>query len=210
MARKTKEEAEKTRATLIEAAEKIFYTEGVARTSLQKIAESVGLTRGAFYWHFRNKAELMDAMLNKVMMPQETMLEQLIESDPEKPLKNLLKAVQDSMHAMITDQACRRVMTIVMQRCEYIEDMNFFVERCRKNKERMQDRLIVLLESARRKGHLTNVWTPALAAFSMHTFFVGLLMNELERGEKPVSDKDVTTCLQAFFRSLAVSDEVLA
>ncbi len=38
--RRTKEDAEKTRAAILDAAEKVFYQQGVALTSLQEIAEA--------------------------------------------------------------------------------------------------------------------------------------------------------------------------
>lgn len=46
MVRRTKEEAQETRAQIIEAAERAFYKRGVARTTLADIAELAGVTRG--------------------------------------------------------------------------------------------------------------------------------------------------------------------
>ena len=66
MVRRTKEEAQETRAQIIEAAEKAFYKRGVARTTLADIAELAGVTRGAIYWHFNNKAELVQALLDSL------------------------------------------------------------------------------------------------------------------------------------------------
>jgi hypothetical protein len=62
MARKTKEEADKTRHLLLDAAEHLFWEQGVSKTTLASIAEYAGLTRGAIYWHFDNKADLFNAM----------------------------------------------------------------------------------------------------------------------------------------------------
>ena len=58
MARRTKFEAEKTRNAILDAAEKVFYKRGVARTSLEQIARAAHVTRGAVYWHFHDKIEL--------------------------------------------------------------------------------------------------------------------------------------------------------
>ena len=66
MVRRTKEEAQETRAQIIEAAERAFYKRGVARTTLADIAELAGVTRGAIYWHFNNKAELVQALLDSL------------------------------------------------------------------------------------------------------------------------------------------------
>ena len=56
MVRKTKEEAEQTRKELIQAARRVFHQCGVSRSTLEKIAKAAGVTRGAVYWHFKDKA----------------------------------------------------------------------------------------------------------------------------------------------------------
>ena len=65
MARRTKLEAEQTRHAILDAAERIFYAHGVTRTSLEEIAKHAGVTRGAVYWHFKDKIELCEAMLQR-------------------------------------------------------------------------------------------------------------------------------------------------
>ena len=64
MARRTKEEALETRNALLDAAELVFELRGVAGTALQEVAETAGVTRGAVYWHFRDKADLFNAMMD--------------------------------------------------------------------------------------------------------------------------------------------------
>ncbi|MDV7394715.1 TetR family transcriptional regulator, partial [Arthrospira platensis SPKY1] len=63
MVRKTKEEAWETRQRILDAAEQVFQRQGVSRTSLSHIAAEAGVTRGAIYWHFKNKVDLYDAMI---------------------------------------------------------------------------------------------------------------------------------------------------
>lgn len=58
MVRKTKEEAELTRQAVLSAALKVFSRQGYAATRLEEIADEAGVTRGAIYWHFKNKADL--------------------------------------------------------------------------------------------------------------------------------------------------------
>ncbi|MCK5077213.1 MAG: TetR family transcriptional regulator, partial [Calditrichia bacterium] len=56
--RKTKEESEKTKRLLLDTALKVFSQKGYSATRLIDIAKEAGVTRGAIYWHFNNKAEL--------------------------------------------------------------------------------------------------------------------------------------------------------
>ena len=74
MARRTREEALETRNRILDAAERVFNEHGVSRTSLASIASAAGVTRGAVYWHFRDKTDLFDAMMQRVVLPLETML----------------------------------------------------------------------------------------------------------------------------------------
>ena len=75
MARRTKEEAQETRARLLDAAEHVFHEKGVAHASLEDIAAAAEVTRGAVYWHFKDKAELFDAMMQRVVLPMEAIRE---------------------------------------------------------------------------------------------------------------------------------------
>ncbi len=69
MARKTKEEAERTRQLLLECALRVFLEKGYSKTTLQDIASAADLTRGAVYWHFRNKKDLYLALMDTVFEP---------------------------------------------------------------------------------------------------------------------------------------------
>ena len=69
--RRTKEDAAKTREEVLTAAAEIFYENGVSGSSLEKIAQRAGVTRGAIYWHFKDKAELFCEMVARVTMPME-------------------------------------------------------------------------------------------------------------------------------------------
>ena len=77
MARKTKEEALLTRNAILDAAESVFQERGVSNTSLAEIATAAGVTRGAVYWHFANKIDLFDAMVQRVFGSMETKREEL-------------------------------------------------------------------------------------------------------------------------------------
>ena len=73
MVRKTKEDALETRNQLLDAAEKTFLEKGFSHTSLKDVALVAGLTRGAVYWHFKNKADLLEALIERVRLPAETL-----------------------------------------------------------------------------------------------------------------------------------------
>ncbi len=63
MARKTKEEAAETRQNILDAALKVFCEKGYSKTTFVDIAREIGLSKGAVYWHFKTKPDLLAAIV---------------------------------------------------------------------------------------------------------------------------------------------------
>lgn len=61
--KKTAAEAAETRQAILRAALSVFSQRGYAATTLDQVARAAGVTRGAVYWHFANKAALYQALL---------------------------------------------------------------------------------------------------------------------------------------------------
>lgn len=52
-----------TREHIVEIADRLFYQRGFDHTSFADIAEAVGISRGNFYYHFKTKDEMLDAVI---------------------------------------------------------------------------------------------------------------------------------------------------
>jgi len=65
-----------TRDYIIEAADQLFYQQGFDHTSFSNIASAVQISRGNFYYHFKTKDEILDAVINKRLADRRMMLEQ--------------------------------------------------------------------------------------------------------------------------------------
>lgn len=202
MARKTKDEAERTRTCILDAAEQVFFDQGVARTSLEQIALAAKVTRGAVYWHFRDKIELLDAIMKRVFLPQEDILEKLSASDSDHPLRDLKEAYCDALRKMGKDRRRRRVISIMMLRCEYTEEMAPILKRRRACKDRMLTRTQAMLQQARDLGHLSPQWTPRIAALSLQAVMSGLIIGALEGRKAFDLVKTAPACLESFFQTL--------
>ena len=63
MARRTKEAAAETRQQILENALDVFSRKGYSRTTFVDIAKQIGLTKGAVYWHFKTKPDLLVALI---------------------------------------------------------------------------------------------------------------------------------------------------
>jgi AcrR family transcriptional regulator len=64
-----------TRDQIVEAADRLFYQRGFEHTSFSDIADAVGISRGNFYYHFRSKDEILDAVIAARLASTQKMLE---------------------------------------------------------------------------------------------------------------------------------------
>lgn len=123
MARRTKADAQATRAGLLDAAEHLFQSRGVARTSLNDIALAAGTTRGAIYWHFKDKADLFVAMMERVTLPLEQTLAMTDLACGHSPVQQLRHAILQAMRLIARDEQTRRVLLIAAHKVEYTDEL---------------------------------------------------------------------------------------
>ncbi len=64
-----------TRGDIVEAADQLFYRRGYEHTSFSNIADIVQISRGNFYYHFKTKDEILDAVIDARLAKTRTMLE---------------------------------------------------------------------------------------------------------------------------------------
>lgn len=123
MPRRTKEDALATRDGLLDAAELLFQTQGVSRTSLNDIARKAGTSRGAIYWHFRDKSDLFNAMLERVTLPMEDAFQNIGDDPGDDPLERVRQSVFHALEMISGDARTRRVFEVLTQKVEYIEEL---------------------------------------------------------------------------------------
>lgn len=63
-----------TRKQIVDAADDLFYGQGFAQTSFADIAAAVNISRGNFYYHFKTKDEILEAVIDKRLADRETLL----------------------------------------------------------------------------------------------------------------------------------------
>jgi len=177
MVRRTKEEAQATRSHILDTAELVFEQRGVSGTSLGEIAQAAGLTRGAIYWHFQDKADLFNAMMDRVTLPlEETRAACGFEGD-DITLSQMRGSFVDVLRQVMTEPQLRRVFDIATHKVEYVGEMSAVRERhlamrngCLADMERA-------LRRAVRRGEVPKGTSPRSGAIGMVALFDGLLQN---------------------------------
>ena len=124
MVKKSKEDAELTRKRIITAAREVFLSRGVSRTTLEHIATQANVTRGAIYWHFKNKTEIFQAIREQVLLPLiDRMDDSLTLDGNDDPLTQIKKSLCQTIDDLNDNIEMRETYEIIMIKCEYVEDL---------------------------------------------------------------------------------------
>lgn len=180
MVRKTKEEAEFTRQRIINAAREAFLQKGVSRTSLEQIANHAGVTRGAVYWHFKNKAELFYAMREQVFLPLIDRMDDTLLSDSDiashaDPLSRIEKSLLDTIKELSQDQATRQTYEVMMSKCEYVDEFADVLQDILNNCNGIVEKYEHAYGKAQKLNLVYSHLSAKELAFDTHLFFSGLL-----------------------------------
>jgi TetR/AcrR family acrAB operon transcriptional repressor len=156
MARRTKEDALATHDAILDAAELLFSQNGVSRTTLQHIAIAAGVTRGAIYWHFRDKSALFNAMMERAVMPLESALACVAGADMSDPVGQLRDWSLTAFKLTANDAKTRRVFEIATHKIEYVQELNAVRDRHLASHERWLARAEYRLKIAIKEGVLRS------------------------------------------------------
>ncbi len=109
--RRTKEDAERTRRELLDAALTVFSKNGYAASHLEDIAQAAGVTRGAIYHHFGSKADLYFALIEEAASIGNSAIDQAI-SEGGTYAEILSRILVYTFNLLEDDRRFREVMSL--------------------------------------------------------------------------------------------------
>ncbi len=177
MARRTKEEAQATRSHILDTAELLFEAHGVAGTSLQDIAKAAGLTRGAIYWHFKDKADLFNAMMARATLPLEEAGGVCGRMNADLSLRELRDGCVAVLRRVVADPQMTRVFSIATHKVEYIGELDAVRDRHLSVRNACVAEVERALKQAARRGEMSRRMPARTAAIGLHALLDGLLQN---------------------------------
>ncbi len=205
MAKKTKEEALETRSMILDTAECVFNEKGVSGTTLADIAAAAGVTRGAIYWHFKNKADLFEAMCERVRLPMETMTAEGAEDWVTDPMGELRKAVDYFFMKVATDEHHHRVFDILFNKCEFVEQLGPIIDRDARVRELFRERFERIFSNAVRLGQLPENTNIPLAVNAYTSFAKGIMRSWLLEPDSFDLHRDGMRMMDGYFDMLTLS-----
>lgn len=179
MARKTKQKAMETRQHILDTALRLFSQQGVSSTSLAEIAKAAGVTRGAIYWHFKNKSDLFCEiwqLSETCITDKESEYRTELPGDPLAVLTNILIYI---LEATVIEERRRLLMEIIFHKCEFVGEMAAVRHQQRDLCIESYERIEQILRECIAAGQLPEDLLIRRAAILMRSYISGIVENWL-------------------------------
>ena len=173
MARRTKEAAAVTREQLLDAAECVFRERGVAGSTLGEVAAKAGVTRGAVYWHFRDKSDLYAAMCERATLPLQTMVERAGVSPHADPMAALRELALTALARLACDTRAQAVFDVMFHKTA--TGLEPLAERERRDRGHCLLQVERVLAQAVEKRQLPADTDTALATRALYAYIEGVM-----------------------------------
>lgn len=178
--RKSREETEKTRLKILEAAIKLFDERGFKATKLSHIAEEAKLTRGAVYWHFSSKEKIFLELLENYFKPNTIKANRLLE--PSCSLEEAAAIFGENLEIMLKDSFHLHFMNIVLK--DDKELPKSISDKINEYKEIWVKQIHSLLKNAKNRGDIAKNEDLEILSWRLKIFFHGLLTFYLNERKK--------------------------
>lgn len=175
MVKKTREDALATRETLLAAALQVFRERGVAHTRLSDVAGRAGVTRGAIYWHFKDKAELFAAVCERGTMPVEALLAEASRTVQRDPLATVKQLAHMALTQLAQHPDTQAMFEVIFHKCEFTEDLAPVVAKNDADRLACLSQVRALFDQAVAVGQLPPGTDTLLATHGLHAYMVGLM-----------------------------------
>ena len=196
--KRTKEDAAKTRAAIVDAALCCFERHGIAGSTLDNIASAANCTKGAVYHHFDGKRDILRELRDQVAIPMLDEADTELLHEREVPaLERIEKFLMGILDAVEGDARTRQAITVMQLRCEYVDDLSQELQAAARNHERMIHAFGAAYREARKAGQLAAGVSPEVAATETVMFLSGLLRLSLIHEKDGVVRKNARATVRA-------------
>lgn len=179
--RKTKEEAENTRLAILQSAQDVLYEKGYAKTTFDEIAKRIHLTKGAVYWHFRNKPDIISALITDYLDRQIAYLD---ENLPKiKTFDDLVNFYIYSADFIMSSESNRKAAFFMTCRMEWSEELIKNVSSAIEKKEKYCFKYVKeALTFLQNSGHISKDFDAQELAVVFSNIWTGILWSYFGKG----------------------------
>lgn len=201
--RRTKEDAEQTRLAILASAMDIFYEKGYSKTTFDEIAKRIGLTKGAVYWYFRNKPDIVAALINDFAARYIELLKTFFEQHPTASFERIIK-MQLFINKQIRDNPLfYKFLFFVTCQMEWSEAIISKIQPSIEQTKQVTRRLFLdSLETLKQDKQIKEDTNIPLICEILMTLYGGLLEAVFTRRLTSDFDTAVTTGFNLIFNSI--------
>ena len=182
--RKTKTEAQKTHQHLLDAALEVFWRDGVTRASLQAIAQEAGVTRGALYWHFKNKEDLFETLFEQQYADFFAAFNDQTLRDNQDVWTHLQHNLTTMFETLATRESKHKFCNVMFSKCEQTAGNETITELAHRYHRLFQKQIAYALQLSREQGRLPENTDIELAAIYLESSLVGLIKIWIDEPER--------------------------
>ncbi|GAB4351052.1 MAG: TetR/AcrR family transcriptional regulator [Candidatus Abyssubacteria bacterium] len=154
----TLEKGRQTRSRIVRVAAELFRKNGYHNTSLNEVLKAAGLTKGGFYFHFRSKEELGDAVIDymREFWVNNVLEEVANENGAIRKIEKMFEIMIDT-HEGNVFHGCALLAVLT---AEMMESQHPFSDRLRKIYRDWQSSITEILEQGKREGLFKESMNP--------------------------------------------------
>lgn len=182
MVRRSKEDSLITRQQILKTAEHAFHEYGVAGTTLIKIAQNAGMTRGAIYWHFSDKRQLFDSLFEDLAPPLNELAYLAVNRSLTDPLGDFKSVIERHIYWIYTDRRAQMLYDIVLNKCEHPSQLSSSSIYRQYFLEHKRSEITATLRNAVLIGQLPQELDVSAASEALQDFVTGHISCWLKRG----------------------------
>ena len=200
--RRSKEDAARTRAAIVDAALCCFDRHGISGSTMAHIAEEAKCTKGAVYHYFGDKRDILQELRDQVSVPMLDEADCEFLQEREMPaLERVERYLLGILEAVEGDERTRQAITVMQFRCEYVDDLKQELQAAAKNQERLMRAFEAAYREAQRGGELAAGLSPQAAAIETMMFLSGLLRLTLIHAKGSVVSKNARAAVRGHVAS---------
>lgn len=159
---------------VLSAARDLFVAQGCEYTSMAQIAARAGLTKGAVYFYFKDKAELLERLLDEADTISFQSIIKVMESHAGSPRKQLVSFVNAT--ADIGVRSREQMLLPVLMAVEFAASEQPVAEKVRKIYSAWTSALERVVRAGQAQGEFSSDLDPASTAITLVGIVDGLLL----------------------------------
>ena len=169
---------------MLDAALEVFWRDGVTRASLQAIAQEAGVTRGALYWHFKNKEDLFETLFEQQYADFFAAFNDQTLRDNQDVWTHLQHNLTTMFETLATRESKHKFCNVMFSKCEQTAGNETITELACRYHRLFQKQIAYALQLSREQGRLPENTDIELAAIYLESSLVGLIKIWIDEPER--------------------------